>query len=532
MNKKTKCLPGKNNWPIWSAALALAIGSTLVPAKTTESANITVDINGNCALEDAINSANANLASNGCIAGDFIISDTITLETNVISTAPVYGTPPDTSTPPPVIAAFPVITSDITIEGGGHTIDGMGTGPVLLNEGYLTINQAIITGGNNQSINKGGGGIANSNSGTLTLTNSTIQNNHVTNNSLGGGGIYNTGILSLENCTITGNSGDSGGGIYHGGNATASIDKSTVSGNTSLWSGGGIFSNASLLVNDSSITGNTVTSGDGGGIASRGDLTVDSSTINNNEANDSLGYPSGGTGAGVSCSDIMPSANNVITNSTISGNTAKMSGGGIRTHSWYGGSPSVQLINSTITGNSVTDPASSIGGGISVHNYGTVSLKRSIVSGNSTARNVGAETYDAPNATILADAHNVFGHNGLTDGEAFSGQFIPLTPPNSSDLCATNGGGLNPAPSISEIIDPVLKNNGGSTQTHALVSGSIAIDLAPDCGTPPVTSDQRGYPRPIGQGCDSGAYEYTPSTNNSFLSAVNFLLLSKPPTTN
>ena len=51
-----------------------------------------------------------------------------------------------------------------------------------------------------------------------------------------------------------------------------------------------------------------------------------------------------------------------------------------------------------------------------------------------------------------------------------------------------------------------LTNNGGPTQTHALLEGSIAID-AGDCSGGSVTTDQRGIPRPQRGGCDIGAYE-------------------------
>jgi len=54
-----------------------------------------------------------------------------------------------------------------------------------------------------------------------------------------------------------------------------------------------------------------------------------------------------------------------------------------------------------------------------------------------------------------------------------------------------------------------LADNGGPTMTHALEAGSVAIDHIPavDCG---VTTDQRGEPRPVGDGCDVGSFERQP----------------------
>ena len=61
--------------------------------------------------------------------------------------------------------------------------------------------------------------------------------------------------------------------------------------------------------------------------------------------------------------------------------------------------------------------------------------------------------------------------------------------------------------------DPLLaplNSNGGPTQTMALLVGSPAIDLIPPgingCGTT-IATDQRGVSRPVGSGCDVGAYE-------------------------
>ncbi len=56
----------------------------------------------------------------------------------------------------------------------------------------------------------------------------------------------------------------------------------------------------------------------------------------------------------------------------------------------------------------------------------------------------------------------------------------------------------------------LLAANGGTTRTHALLPGSPAIDAGDPvvCAAPPVGAvDQRGQGRPVGAGCDAGAYE-------------------------
>jgi hypothetical protein len=77
---------------------------------------------------------------------------------------------------------------------------------------------------------------------------------------------------------------------------------------------------------------------------------------------------------------------------------------------------------------------------------------------------------------------------------------------------------------LPDILDPVLALHGGTTQTHALVPGSPAIDAGgPVCRNAdgdPLTTDQRGQPRPVdgdGDGtaaCDIGAVEFFPVVND------------------
>ena len=52
-----------------------------------------------------------------------------------------------------------------------------------------------------------------------------------------------------------------------------------------------------------------------------------------------------------------------------------------------------------------------------------------------------------------------------------------------------------------------LANNGGPTDTHALLTGSPGIDKG---GAPCPATDQRGISRPRGAACDAGAYELVP----------------------
>ena len=118
----------------------------------------------------------------------------------------------------------------------GCTGDDKGGAICNLSGGTLTMKGGSITG--NTSFDKddptGGGGIFNAEGATATLTDVTVTGNQA--KSKGGGGICNYGTLTLDGCTITGNTcGKNGGGIYNFSTATLNMKgKMTVTDNTSL----------------------------------------------------------------------------------------------------------------------------------------------------------------------------------------------------------------------------------------------------------------------------------------------------------
>ena len=187
-----------------------------------------------------------------------------------------------------------------------------------------------------------------------------------------------------------------------------------------------------------------------------------------------------------------------LTDSTLSGNSARRLGGGI-----YNFSGTLNLTNSTISGNSATGD----GGGIFNNDIGTLTLASSTISGNSASTGGGIANIGTADliSTIIAgngvssgpDCHGSpksLGYNllGTSDGCSFT--------PTTDDL-------VNVDPNLGPLTD-----NGGPTETHALSPGSPAIDAITlaDCVDTegnPVTTDQRGVSRPQGPACDIGAYE-------------------------
>jgi hypothetical protein len=208
----------------------------------------------------------------------------------------------------------------------------------------------------------------------------------------------------------------------------------------------------------------------GGGILASGGTTlmISDSTISGNTADG----PGGGIYAGGPTS---------LTNVTISGNTSTdTAGGGV-----YAGGASLSLDHVTVTSNRtlIDSPAQSqVAGGVYVEGVTTATAHNSIIAGNTDA----SPMFDAPDCQgpITSTGGNVI---GSTTGCTFAS--MPSDKLNMAAMLAP------------------LAFYGGPTQTHALLGGSPAIDNGvATCQA----LDQRGVSRSQGTSCDSGAYELVP----------------------
>ena len=354
----------------------------------------------------------------------------------------------------------------------GDTINITATGTIILGGTELVIDKNLtITGPGASSLTISGNLLSRVfliNSGiTANISGLTIQNGR---DGYGGGGIFNYGTLTLTNSTLSSNSAyDYGGGIYNE-YGTLTLTNSTVSDNTSTY-GGGIFNKGGMLtLTNSTVSGNSASYYGGGIYNGGGTVTLTNSTVSGNTANYQGGgiYNGGGTVT--------------LTNSTVSGNSAPYNGGGI-----YNFLGTLTLTNSTLSGN--TAP---YGGGGGFYNYfdSTLRLKNTIVANSTSGGN--CLNY----GTITSYDHN------LSDDGSCS---APL--PGPGDLNSTPAG-----------LDPSgLQNNGGPTQTIALLATSPAVNAIPTSptnfctavdGTTPIATDQRGFLRPSGPACDIGAFEF------------------------
>lgn len=354
----------------------------------------------------------------------------------------------------------------ITAAGVGHQIGftaGL-TGPILLTQGELSVSDKDLTIDGSGRITVDGQRLGRvfatdgGNPGRLTLKGLVVTNGYTGDGHGGGIQAFPEWNLRLENVSVVNNeAAQNGGGIWIGVDGELTLLNSTVDGNRAA--------------------------NDGGGIYSLGELALVTSTVSRNfAAFDGAGIYSGGS-----------SDPGRLDRTTVSGNRASPTtvqptrGGGI----YLNVGTTLDIRSSTITGNSA-EGLFGQGGGMYVE--GSVSMANSILAGNSAtiagdcADFVGSSTSLGYNLYTSGNVTNCFPTPGIGDRE------------------------LSPAQIFTEVLEQTLKNNGGPTETHALIVRGRAMD-AGYC--PGEIADQRGLARPVDiavmanalDGCDTGAYE-------------------------
>jgi hypothetical protein len=157
-----------------------------------------------------------------------------------------------------------------------------------------------------------------------------------------------------------------------------------------------------------------------------------------------------------------------------------------------------QFFNTTIANNQVVVPNGTfyagMGGGVYITGTALVSAQDTLLADNSRQIHSDPPVPDDCYATITS-----LDSLGFNLVETTTNCLI-------SDITAGNITGLDP-------LLGALRDNGGSTQTQALLHGSPAIDagqqpFCPDANGSPITTDQRSLTRPAGSACDIGAFEY------------------------
>lgn len=363
------------------------------------------------------------------------------------------------------------ITTDITIEGNGATIDASGLGDRAFQVaagGDLTISGVTVTGGrpaDAPSAAGGGSGGAFLNAGTLTISDSVLDDNSAER---AGGAIEasagSTTTLTDTDLTnnATGAAPGNGGGLHLTGAGTVSITGGTVSGNTAAAEGGGLWNSGAgtMTVDGTDITGNTASGATadqgGGGLfqeAGVGRLTVRNATITGNTANGAAG-----SGGGI----LNDQSNVDVEDSTISDNTSVRAGGGVEANIGI-----TNLTGVTLDGNS-TGGAPGNGGGLHITGAGEAEITGSTVT-NNTATLEGGGLWNGSGTMTVSDTEitgNTASGAAADDGGGGlfnNGGTLLITDStvegNEADGAAGSGGGVLTLAGTLEVTASSIDNN-------------------------------------------------------------------------
>ena len=320
--------------------------------------------------------------------------------------------------------------------------------------------------------------------------------------------VINSGNISFNNLTIQNGLASSANGVGIGisntgvGTFTASINNSTIQNNT-LTAGSGFSQVGAGVTVYGVAAGNSIV------------LNINNSMFYNNQqlsAISDAGALSIGYGG-----HVWGQAN--ITNTSFISNSD--SGGGGSGGIVYSGSGGLNVSDSLFYNNSLTGA----GGGVAVVGGNGMNFTNVTFDSNNTATVADALIYDgtanftnctfANNLTTSKILRNITAGNIVNtifynNGSICNGSTLTSLGGNLSDQLAADCTLNQPTDIVSTNAQlGNLQNNGGSTQTMALNTGSPAIGNAV-LGSCPAT-DQRGYSRPHSNNtCDIGAFETEP----------------------
>jgi hypothetical protein len=315
-----------------------------------------------------------------------------------------------------------------------------------------------------------------------------------------------------------------GGGVRAGGNVTlvqSIVSDNTVSGGGRA-AGGGVYAYGDLTIIHTTLHANSASASNpygaavGGGAVALGDFGSTYATISDNH----VAAPQQTAGGGLSLA-----ASATIVASTISGNSSGNMGG-IAAYSNPSAGHTFLMHNSTVSGNSAANST----GGIYV-NAATTKIYNSTIAFN-TATNVAPGLRLSANlgpvdvtlqSTLLSN--NRYTNVPIGNDLATSGATITFNSAPANNLIGVTAASGLPSDTLfatCPLLGP-LRSNGGPTKTHALSSSSAAIDAGNNVSIDPFTqlpyaNDQRGsaadngegkrdYPRVSGASADIGAYE-------------------------
>jgi len=461
------------------ASSAVTLTVTTTDDGVAQASDCTTPVANSCSLRDAL-----------AAAAD---GDTITFSLPATSTITMDAT-----------QGQMVISAGVTITGSGRddlTVDGLSATRVFYIPASVTSDVTIsgltITGGN--SGGAAGGGLYSKGSGNITISNLGFFENQ----SAGFGGAFNfnhSADVVIDDVIANNNIAVNGAAGYV--LATGTVDAANfVATNNGTYTGSTAFLKGaeSVTVTGSVFESNTAYQGAGGlDVYGYSDNSVGAITITNSTFSDNVGLNGGLNVLGWN-------ADVVIANSTASGNTATISGAGMKVRVGGSGTRSALIAQVTVSGNTLNPSGPASGayyGGSGLILYGTapmnnVSITGSIISGNAGTgfHDIDVNGYNTPQDLVITTDHSIIGT---------AGTLVPLTDGGGNTFNVTDPG-LN-----------ALANNGGPTKTMSLKATSPAIDAGPNpvATFPGNQFDQRGsgFARISNGKADIGAFELQVAT--------------------
>ena len=398
-----------------------------------------------------------------------------------------------------------------TLRGGGILYNNPNGGGF---PSFLNLNNVVLEGNHAME----GAGL-NAFGVRVGLQNTTVRNNTTTDSGNGdGGGIFLVdSIMTMRDSQVYNNSAVRGGGVAQfSGALTTRIEHSEIYSNTAIDSGGGIYNdpNSRLTILNSNLHNNNAGS-NGGAISIEITLVISDTVLEANHA--AL------KGGGIFTSNY---SNQSISGSTFSHNTAQY-GGAIADDNPFATNSIMTLVNSTLSGNSVSHD----GAGIYATNNANIRLYNVTIANNVLSRLIGTFNPMRGGGVFFADTSVITAQNTLIADNYYTNNSSIATPNdcyNTQTTNSLNSLGWNLIETTSNCLisgttfgnitgqDPhlgLLGPNFGATQTQALLPGSPAIDAGqqPACtdgNGAAIPTDQRGFARPGGTRCDIGAFEY------------------------
>lgn len=366
--------------------------------------------------------------------------------------------------------------------------DAQGGGGIFNNGGQVTVQGGavisfnMVTGSASAGTDDGGGAIFNDGhntaGATVTVSDTVMEGNMALSAMHNGGAVINVAganadtTVEISNSTLSGNMTARAGGAVENFGGDVTVLSSTLDLNTAGINGGAIHvSGAGVTGLSLSTVSDNVAGNEGGGLwnssSATAIMTLSQTTVSENSAVTGGGLFNDGADGTINLSNV-----------TVSGNSALAEGGGIDSEGGV-----LNLLNTTVANNTADDDSdgAGTGGGINV-DTGTVTLINTIVAGN-------------------------------TDNTAAANDIFGTVTANSSLISDDTGAtvtGTGNATNVDALLD-VLADYGGAVFTHALLTGSPAIDSGSDADC--LAEDARSFVRPQDGDqngtaiCDMGAFE-------------------------